>query len=78
MPANESNLRSILKAVSWRGSGFVATVLLVIFFTRNTKAAFEIGGVEALFKIFLYFLHERIWNRVEIGKENGSNSGGAP
>ncbi len=31
--------------------------------------AVEVGGVEVLLKVGLYFLHERVWNRISIGKQ---------
>ncbi|GET28815.1 phosphoadenosine phosphosulfate reductase family protein [Prolixibacter sp. SD074] len=38
-------------------------------YTRNI--ALSVGGIEVFTKMFLYFLHERAWNRVRIGKHNG-------
>lgn len=68
----ESPWRSFLKASSWRVSGFITTFFLVSFFTRNFKAAAEIGLVEAAVKVFLFFLHERLWDRVQVGREEFS------
>lgn len=64
----ESRWRSLLKAATWRLSGFVFTVGLVEFFTRNAQIAFAIGFLEALSKILLFFVHERVWNRVSLGR----------
>ncbi len=65
----ESWWRSFLKATSWRLSGFIATYVLVFWFTDNKKMALTIGGVEAFSKILLFFIHERIWNHFSIGKK---------
>jgi uncharacterized membrane protein len=63
----EKPLRSLLKALSWRITGSLDTVLLSWLFTQNVKTALAIGLTEVLTKTFLYYLHERAWNRVRIG-----------
>ncbi len=59
--------RSLLKALSWRFTGSLDTVLLSWLFTHNMNTALAIGLTEVLTKTFLYYLHERAWNRVRIG-----------
>ena len=58
---SERRHRSLLKAVSWRIVGTVDTTLLSWIFTRTLGKALQIGGIELLTKIVLYYLHERIW-----------------
>lgn len=65
----ESSFRSLLKATSWRLGGLLSTILLVKLFTKSTKAALEIGSLEVLVKIVLYYFHERLWNRIPLGKQ---------
>ena len=38
--------------------------------TGNLKIAASIGFIEVFTKMILYYLHERIWNKVNIGKES--------
>jgi len=64
----ESRSRSILKAVSWRILGSLATSLLVYLFTGKGGMALSVGALEFLGKIGIYFVHERIWDRVPLGK----------
>ena len=64
----ESALRSILKAISWRVVATLTTSVLVYLFTGRTDIAVTIGLLEALTKIILYFGHERIWNRLNVGR----------
>ncbi|MBU1113393.1 MAG: DUF2061 domain-containing protein [Candidatus Omnitrophica bacterium] len=60
--------RSVAKALSWRLFGFATTVFLVYFYSRDIKQALAVGvGLDGL-KIVLYFVHERIWNRVGFGR----------
>lgn len=60
--------RSLFKAISWRMVGTVDTVLLSWLVTGHVGKAFSIGAAELLTKTFLYYFHERAWNRVRIGR----------
>jgi adenylylsulfate kinase len=62
----ESNLRSILKAISWRTLGTVDTFILSWIITGQVHMAAAIGGVELITKTALYYGHERIWTRIKI------------
>jgi uncharacterized membrane protein len=62
----DSHLYSLAKAISWRFFGSLATAGLVFIFTGNLAAAASVGGLEALAKIVLFYLHERVWNRLAI------------
>ena len=59
----DSNLRSILKTVSWRIVGTVDTLLIAYFLTGEVSIALSIGSVEVFTKMLLYYLHERVWNK---------------
>lgn len=61
-------LRSIIKAVSWRITGTIDTVLIAFLITGHMKWALSIGGLEVLTKLLWYYLHERAWNRISFGK----------
>jgi uncharacterized membrane protein len=67
-----ANARALAKAVSWRLLGSLGTSALVLFFTRRWDLAFSIGGVEGLAKIGLYFIHERVWDRIAFGRHVGA------
>ena len=64
----ESRRRSILKAISWRVWATLTTIALVFLFTGRWKIAAAIGGVEVVAKLVLYFIHERVWDRITWGK----------
>ncbi len=59
-----SHVESIIKAVSWRIFGSLATAGLVYGFTGSSSAAITVGGAEALGKILLFYIHERAWYRL--------------
>ena len=65
---SESHSRSIAKAITWRVLGSIATTLIVFLFTRRLIASLAVGGVEFFSKIGLFWLHERIWDRIPLGR----------
>ena len=73
--SNETPIRSMAKAVSWRILATSTTVLLVFAFTGSIDLAFTVGVVEMLAKLLLYFLHERVWNRLSFGRLDDSAVG---
>ena len=64
----EGHTRSIIKAMSWRFSGAFFTVLIVFIFTKKITLSLGVGCVELLVKGVLYYLHERVWNKISWGK----------
>ena len=66
--AEEKHYRSLVKAISWRATGTVDTILISWLITGKIKTALSIGFVEVFTKIFLYYVHERIWNRLSFGR----------
>ena len=66
--APNGHFRSFAKAVTWRVMGSLDTFMLSWIVTRNAKYAVSIASVEALTKIVLYYVHERIWRRVAWGR----------
>jgi adenylylsulfate kinase len=54
--------------VSWRIFGSLTTAILVYIFSRKWELAIAVGGLEFLLKIGVFYLHERVWDRVQLGK----------
>lgn len=65
----ESHLRSIVKAVTWRAGGTVVTFTVAWIFTRKFELAAQIGILDTVVKIGAFYVHERVWNRLQFGKE---------
>ena len=63
----DSNKRHVLKTFSWRAVGTVDTFLLGWVITGNPLTGLKIGGSEVLTKMILYFLHEKLWYRINYG-----------
>ena len=64
----ESRRRSLTKAMSWRITALIVTVSVVLVATGDTEIAAVVGLGDALVNIVLYYMHERVWNRVSIGR----------
>ena len=56
--------RHLAKAVTYRVCGSVATVAVAYFITKDTAISATIGTGDALAKIALYYIHERLWYRI--------------
>ncbi len=67
-PMIERRYRSLIKALSWRLTGSLDTLLIAFIITGKVKWALSISGVELFTKMFLYYVHERLWNRIPIGR----------
>jgi uncharacterized membrane protein len=65
---NESKTRSLAKAVSWRITGTVDTFIISFFITGEVTLAGAIAVTEVVTKVFLYWAHERVWNKIKWGK----------
>jgi adenylylsulfate kinase len=67
----EHRTRSIFKAVSWRIFATLTTMIIVFIFTKQWVLSLSVGFFEVISKLFLYYCHERIWNRIYWGKGKG-------
>ena len=65
----ESHRRSIVKAMTWRIFATFVTMSVVYIFTREMALAAGIGLVDTLIKIFVYYSHERLWERIQFGRK---------
>lgn len=51
----------LAKTITWRIVGTIDTIILGWVLTEDLKLGLAIGGTEVITKMFLYFIHERIW-----------------
>jgi uncharacterized membrane protein len=70
-PPIEKHYRSLVKAISWRATGTVDTIVISFLVTGQIKLAVSIGFVELFTKVALFYVHERIWNRIPLGRVQG-------
>jgi uncharacterized membrane protein len=64
----ESHFRSIAKAITWRAGGTIVTFAVAWMLTQKFELAAQIGLLDTVVKIGVFYAHERIWNRVGFGK----------
>lgn len=70
----EKARRSFAKAVSWRILGTITVIVVTYLFTYDVQLALNIGVIDVLANIVLYFIHERIWNLIDWGQESIDHS----
>ena len=65
----ESKTRSLAKAISWRITGSLDTFVISWAITGNAGIATGITTIELVTKIFYYWVHERVWDQIEWGRQ---------
>jgi uncharacterized membrane protein len=65
----ETHIRSILKAISWRAGGTIITCVVAWWVTGNFDLAARIGILDTVIKVGVFYAHERLWNRLNFGKQ---------
>ena len=60
--------RSVVKTISWRITGSSATFAIAYIMTGSFAIAGVIGITQMISNTILYYLHERIWNRIKWGQ----------
>ena len=63
----ESTRRSIAKTLSWRLVGSSAVLLISFLLTGSLTTAGSIAATQLILNTILYFIHERIWNKIQWG-----------
>lgn len=58
-----SRKRHLAKTITWRIIGTIDTVLIGWAVTGDPWIGVQVGGVEMVTKMALYYLHERAWFR---------------
>jgi uncharacterized membrane protein len=63
----ESRARSIVKAVSYRLLSIMVDTVVAYLFTRKIALSLGIVLVVNAYSTFLYYAHERAWNKITFG-----------
>jgi uncharacterized membrane protein len=64
----DKHYRSLIKAVSWRLTGSLDTMIITFLITGKIRWALTISGVELFTKVGLFYVHERIWDKLAFGR----------
>jgi len=65
---SEKGYRSVVKSITWRILGTIDTIIISWIIVGDFRFAISIGGVELFTKMFLYYVHERLWLRIDFGQ----------
>jgi uncharacterized membrane protein len=66
----DTHSRSFLKALTWRATGSIDTMVISLVITGSVKVAATIGLTEIVTKSVLYYLHERAWLKIPYGRRS--------
>ena len=70
----ESNGRSWLKSLTWRMLGIVILVAIAYPVTGSWGQTGLVAGIFHTIRFLLYFAHERIWLRIDWGRNALQNN----
>ena len=59
--------RHLAKTITWRIVGTLDTMIIGWLITGDAITGIKIGGIELITKMILYYLHERIWFKMNLG-----------
>lgn len=65
----DKKFRSWAKSISFRILATTITMILVYVFTGNIKAMAGVGILDVVSKLALYYIHERVWEKISWGLE---------
>ncbi|MGX8012717.1 DUF2061 domain-containing protein [Mesorhizobium sp. ORM8.1] len=68
----DTHSRSFAKALSWRVTGTIDTMIISLVVTGSIKLAAAIGATEVVTKSLLYYLHERAWLKIPYGRRTAT------
>jgi uncharacterized membrane protein len=61
--------RSLIKTISWRITGSTATFLISYAILGDVSVSGIIAAIQLTFNTILYFIHERVWNKIKWGQQ---------
>lgn len=67
----EHSERSIVKTITYRILIVISTFIITFYLTGELKFSLELTAVANIVNTVLYYLHERVWNKVRWGKTKG-------
>jgi len=64
----DQHKRTLVKTITWRIVALVTTIIVVYIYSGDVKESLVVGVSANFLKMFLYYVHERIWNKVQFGR----------
>lgn len=69
MPYTEKHTRSLAKAISYRILSITFDLLIIFALTKKVELTLGIVIISNVVSIFLYYFHERAWNKIHFGRK---------
>lgn len=63
--STDTSTRSLVKTISWRLTGSGATFAISYVVSGDFSVAGTIAIIQVTVNTVLYYVHERIWNRIK-------------
>jgi len=60
--------RSLVKGIVWEGFSFIITLLAIYWVYGDFHLALQFNIILTIVKMFLFFIHERVWKDIRWGK----------
>lgn len=70
MRLRESNLRILIKSLTYTGAVVIADAIIVQLITHEAMATVEVLIATNIASLGIYYIHAHIWNRVRHGRKN--------
>lgn len=64
----EQHKRTLVKTITWRLIALSTTIIVVYAYSGDVKESLVIGFVANALKMGFYYVHERVWNRIDFGR----------
>lgn len=65
----ETRKRSIIKTIIWRFIATTVTILVAYVWFGEWSSSIYLGIAANGLKTMLYYMHERIWDRIDFGRK---------
>ena len=69
MTKSRIDRRALAKTLTWRFFATATTILIAFIFTGSFVVSLGIGTLEVILKTILYYIHEKVWDRVGFARD---------
>ena len=69
IPYRPSFTRTLVKTASYKLFALIAMLIIMYWQTHSITASLSVGGLDLVIKTVIYITHERVWARIDTGKQ---------
>ena len=70
----KSKKRHLAKTLTWRCTATLTTMLIAWLVSGDPLTGLTVGGIEFFIKMPVYYLHERVWYKSNLGLNDRKRS----